>query len=810
MTEADLYQKQQEIEHSYAAESVLASIESTRKAIKEGRLPDITAGKRLLSNAFDITREGVCRPTGKGRPNKHWGLIERVDPDIATVITLRYRLSVAASVERGYMQSVCLNIGRLIETEAMISKISELNPVYLKRTVQYLDDARTQSFHHRRRTFQAAADNLQLNWESWSSEESIQVGQILCTAAFETGLFVWLPDDKFTRGKTPKYVLSATPALAAHLEEVTQEAKNIVKFPPMIVKPMPRLGMHEGGYLTPYFQVRAPMITFRAKSKRQRWAIQQLDSPRANELKNAMTKAQNVGYRVNKAVLSVLGQALARGKGAFGTVPTAPLEKPQCPCEGVPKDNRTPEQITQFNVWKEGMVAYYANEVTRKGRNSGLVGKVAELRRYADYSALYFPAFVDWRGRVYFRSTISPQNSDAVKGCLDFAVGKRLGERGLFWLKVHIATCAGYDKHTPELRAKWTDDQLDQLFDYYENPLDVEPPEQDTAVTLYQALHALREAMELENPADYICHVPVAVDATCSGLQHFSAMLRDPVGASFTNLSDDGADKKSDIYAHVSGLADAVKHECTDDVVMQDYWKDKPITRNMAKRPVMTYVYSATATSCNDYIADAVRSTYEQLVDDDGKIIYSTNKLCFVITKAIRGSIEKAVPAATNGMAYLQTLVKLNRDKPLSYISPVGMPVLFWAPKSIAKEIFIRSMGMNKIRIKCDTEEHNCSKAVAGVSPNFIHSLDSAHLCKVLNATDISLVCIHDSFATHPCDVDELNTVLRREFFKMYDEVDVLGDFVAQQEQAGRAVVEPPKRGSFDLSNVLTSRFMFC
>ena len=45
----------------------------------------------------------------------------------------------------------------------------------------------------------------------------------------------------------------------------------------------------------------------------------------------------------------------------------------------------------------------------------------------------------------------------------------------------------------------------------------------------------------MENPEDYECRVPVALDATCSGLQHYSAMFRDSVGGYYTNLIDDGS-----------------------------------------------------------------------------------------------------------------------------------------------------------------------------------------------------------------------------------------------------------------------------
>src|SRR5689334_1249230 len=48
----------------------------------------------------------------------------------------------------------------------------------------------------------------------------------------------------------------------------------------------------------------------------------------------------------------------------------------------------------------------------------------------------------------------------------------------------------------------------------------------------------------------FISHLPVAVDGTCNGLQHFSAMLRDPVGGEAVNLTP--SDRPQDIYQRVA------------------------------------------------------------------------------------------------------------------------------------------------------------------------------------------------------------------------------------------------------------------
>jgi len=404
---------------------------------------------------------------------------------------------------------------------------------------------------------------------------------------------------------------------------------------------------------------------------------------------------------------------------------------------------------------------------------------------------------------------LNPQGNDSVKGCLDFAEAKPLGERGLFWLKVHIANCAGYDKHLPELKAAWVDQHMEPLLDFFNNPMDVDAPEPETAFTLYRALLAYTEAMALPDPTKYMCSVPVAMDATCSGLQHFSALFLDPVGGKYTNLSYEGGDQKQDIYTYVGYLGDKYKSTFTKDVVIQDYWKDKPITRGMAKRPVMTYVYASTLKSTMDYVGmDMLAAGAEPVRDDAGDILYSINKLAAPVGKALRKAVEDTVPAAASGMAFLQNVVKASAE-PVSWITPVGMPVVNWSEKRVQKNVKLSSMGRSVALFSMHTGQYHKRKATTGISPNYIHSMDSAHLTKVLASTDINILPIHDSFGTHPCDVDELHKVLRSTFVELYSEDHMSKLLTSIVMQDGHDVEVPPK-GNLNLQDVINSPFMFC
>lgn len=56
---------------------------------------------------------------------------------------------------------------------------------------------------------------------------------------------------------------------------------------------------------------------------------------------------------------------------------------------------------------------------------------------------------------------------------MKFAEGKPLGERGLRWLKIHLANLYGYDKASFDDRAVFADEHLAEICDSANNPLEV-------------------------------------------------------------------------------------------------------------------------------------------------------------------------------------------------------------------------------------------------------------------------------------------------------------------------------------------------
>ena len=772
-------------------------------AIMQGRLPDTAIGKHIIGKVFDALHEQMeeaIKPS-VGYGGKYRKHLRELDVDTSLMIGLRTVLAYGSQPDetaRGLAQIIS-KVGHAIETEIMARRLGEVKPWY-SGIIQ--EQVREQCVHDVgiiKAKYCTAYKHIGYDLQYWTDDERRGVGTTVLNVLYNNGIFSTVAGNR----KHSTYIVLSD-EIHKFIEEHYDHIRPMIQFPVMKVKPLPWNGMWNGGYFIPELRNRSPMMKIKGMPKESRkWILDRLGCDGDIAVRTGMTKAQETPYRVNKRVLEVARLAFANPKGILGLPPHGPRPKPEFPFPDTwDKETATEEEHERFTRWKADMKEWYTYENTRAGQKAGLAGKLRYLSEIQDFDRWYCPAFIDWRGRVYFRSTVNPQSADVIKGCIDFAEGKELGEEGLFWLKVHVANCCGYDKKTFELRAKWTDEHWDEIKAFLDNPLEVDPPEVDTAFTLLQAGWDLERALSLPDPTKHISHVPVAMDATCSGLQHYSAMLRDEVGGYYTNLVISDSDEKHDIYKAVAVKAMELLPKMTNDPVILAWWQEHGVPRSMAKRPVMTYVYSATLRSCIDYVTAELSNS--GVKPPEG---YSYVKFCTPIGKALRAAVEATVPKAKEGM---DTLKKLVRDvkEPLKWITPVGVPVVNYKDDFIAKYVQLNCMGIYRLKYGSSGTKYNILKAQNGISPNFIHSMDSSHLIKVVNAFDGNLLCIHDSFGTHACDVSVLRSVLLKEFVDLYMDYSPKDHFILSPEQ--REELQFPTHGTLCLENVLNSTFAFC
>jgi DNA-directed RNA polymerase len=388
-------------------------------------------------------------------------------------------------------------------------------------------------------------------------------------------------------------------------------------------------------------------------------------------------------------------------------------------------------------------------------------------------------------------------------------------EEGVKWLAVHGANCFGVDKESYEDRERWVkDNEMAILFAYRE-------PMASTfwhkAKDPFQFLAFCKEwAGYCKFGYGYKTGLPIGVDATCSGLQHYSAMLKDPVGARYVNILP--SNKPQDIYQEVANVLVKKLEELVASGAIQDSeeakkWLALGINRSTTKRVVMTTVYSLTQYASRQYIE-------EYIIDTNKDAFIDTFKASLWLSPFLWKAVTEVIKGARVAMDYLKMCTK--------DLSKMQEGIIWQVPSGFISHQ--KCMKKEKKEVKCDfgdrrisltiyddSDKINSSKQVNAVCPNIIHSLDACHLMMVANRSKgeglSGFGAIHDCFFTHPSDVGVLQKVIRESFVDMYHESSFLEDFkVFLEYKYNIKLPQVPVDDSFTLNlrEVLQSPYFFC
>jgi DNA-directed RNA polymerase len=167
-----------------------------------------------------------------------------------------------------------------------------------------------------------------------------------------------------------------------------------------------------------------------------------------------------------------------------------------------------------------------------------------------------------------------------------FADAKPLGERGLRWLKIHLANLTGFEKASFDERVQYTMDHLDDIYDSAKNPLDGKGwwLKADDAWQCLATCMELRNALESPDPLQYESRLPIHQDGTCNGLQHYAALGGDVQGARQVNL--DVTDRPSDVYTYVANMVEAELSKAAEDGDKIAIMMQGKVTRKVVKQTV--------------------------------------------------------------------------------------------------------------------------------------------------------------------------------------------------------------------------------
>ena len=812
VTPEDKLRRQLEIEQ----EALSIGIAAYREDLAKGQSKGDVSGNKVFSKIISISVEPVAQAlsvilaeskSGKaGRRSTYLKVFDGIDPYEVSFLAVKCIISRVAACD-GLSATAYVNaLGRVIRDHVLFKAMhKEAGGLvhYIKKT----KSAERSNAANIRYNLKRTAAQIELKTPEWTTQDTITVGEIMVQLVLEnTGLIAkaWVKDGY---GES-KQIITMTPEATVWIQNMHNEAELLSPvFLPMVVKPNEWTSHTDGGYLT---ISRDTMVHTHNKN-----FLSQLEGMEMPEVYKTINTLQNVAWKLNADVYAVSSHLWELGGDRAGLPRRETPELPEKPIDfpyHLEKDDPAflawkAEHYEAWVEWKRAAKNTYIESIKDEGQRILVSQQFWMAGRYAKEEEFYFPYFFDWRGRVYSTvSMLSPQSNDLGKALLQFAEGKRLGSTGAKWLKIHLANTFGVDKVSFEERLKWVEEHETHILMVASDPISCQYwMDADSPFCFLAA--CLEYSGYIRDGEDHISHLPIAMDGSNNGLQHFSTMLRDPIGGKATNVIP--SDTPQDIYTEV---VKAVNEELAmrPDEALARWWTGK-INRSLVKRNVMTVPYSVT-----------LRGMVGQLLQESKKqglegIEYEH---CKYLADIVYEAIGKTVVAARQAQDWLKEVAKLAASEglPIFWKTPAGFIVCQDYLVQTAKRVDTE-FGSIRIRrqYKANTNKRDKAKMAAGISANMVHSMDAAHLMKVVNRAAkegiTSFALIHDSYGVHPSEVDTLHAILREEFVNLYRN-DWLEEFERQLiEQLPAEVVvqfpERPKLGTMDIETVKDSKYFF-
>ena len=832
-----------------------AFMSKRNKAISDNNLANIGTTKVLLSETIPAMVKGLDAWFAKvnngkcGKRHRAASLANTLKSEEIAFIVSKTILS--NTMYRIGLTNLSVKIGEAIEDEVRFNTIlASMSPKEVQSFKVGMNKRIAFQFKKRyaiqKEKHLADEGRVQL-WNKWSPSDKFNVGMKMVELfALSTSLIHIVK--VFVNGNI-KYFVELDADVAKYVDyQDNYLADLMMEHRPMVIPPKPWTNPFDGGY---YINLKKPLQLVRMSAKDCDALYSDVDMPTVYKAVNAI---QDTAWHINNRVLEV-----ANAVCSWEHIPEA-LEMPTAnPAEPPVRPIEADTNKDVQREWRQAMTSYYQEDNKRKAKRI-LVNCILKLANdFKDDEAIYFPHNLDFRGRVYPVTLIHPQGNDFMKSMLEFSEGVELGKDGYTWLAFQGANMWGLDKKPIEERIAWVYENSDMIISIAEKPLDnLQWTEADSPWEFLAFCFEWNDYLKIGE--SFKSKLAVAFDGSCSGLQHFSAMLRDEVGGEAVNLKPD--DHVHDIYGivaeKVKELLKKDMQEGTDDTIEatedgSSYLKkgtkslakerlDHGVSRSVTKRPTMTLCYGASKFGFADQILED--TVYPALAHNPlsfSKPSQASRYMAGLIWDSLKGVVVKAVEA----MEWLQTASGLlakdknieGKNLPTTWITPAGFPVKQKYPKVRVKrlntvlsgsiKIFDTTSGSTeeatdgsvlRLAFAEPTDEIDSRKQKQGIAPNFVHSMDASHLmltvCACVDKGVNAFAMIHDSYGVPAGYGSIMFTTVREVFVSTYTENDVLQDLHDHicnllSPKMLKDLPEVPTKGDLDLDCAKESMYAF-
>ena len=695
-----------------------------------------------------------------------------IEPEAAAAIASKVCFDRIFSPKKGssVLQNVADAVGQGLENECMM-RYYERNVPGLLHTIKENYFHKSIGTHQKVKVITTLMNRYDVpHWQCWGRANRVRLGGWLIDCVVEASH--WFMRETRREGRKTHNYIVPTPEFMEIKDEVLANAELFSPLAwPMLIEPNDWTNETPGGYLLNEVMRGHDMVRRGDPTRIQG------ETPM-----DFLNKIQKVGYTLNTFIVDVAETFQERGVEVGKFIPVVEIPLPPKPVDIADNaESRKDYRRRAAEVCNINANAFQKSCRTRMTMNA--------VKIFKQYEKFYIPWSFDYRGRAYpIPAFLTPQDTDFGKSLLKFHEMSFMTPEAEEWLAFQVATTYGLDKAPMSERLAWVRENVTIISKVATDPIG-NLPEWEVADEPWQFLAACEEY--------YACVIacirqhtslPVATDATCSGLQILAGLARDASTAKLVNVLP--SDKPQDAYKVV---AEAAAPHVPATV--------KPhMDRKTVKRVVMTVPYNAKPFSNRGYIREALKEKGVEVEKDD---LTET-------VKAVRAAMDRIVPGPMAVMSWIESEVGNAIDRglnELTWVTPSGFSVTQRLMKPEVQTIELQLLGRCKIKVstgesdKVDKNHHKNATA-----PNLIHSLDASLLHLSALRFDAPISLIHDSVLCRATDMSVLSAIVRETYMHLFAEHDYLTSFA---QQIG-AETDPPMIDDLEPASVIESTYFFC
>ena len=696
-----------------------------------------------------------------------------IEAEAAAAIALKVTFDKVFSTKQGSstVTNVTAAIGQAIEHECMMRHYEHKVPGLLN-TLKENYFHRSIGTHQKVKVVTTLMNRYDVDhWKTWGQTIRVRLGSwLLDCICQESGFFQKI---HIRRGRKTTIELGVTELFVRHKDEIMAQAELFSPLAwPMLVEPndWDARGKH-GGYILNEVMKGHPMV------RRGTPTLIQGEEPI-----EFLNKIQKVAYTLNPFIVDVAETFMERQIQVGKFIPIVEMPIPPKPADiDTNRDSEMSYRRAAAEAHNMNAQAFKKSCRTRMTMNAVDVFKNREK--------FYIPWSFDYRGRAYpIPAFLTPQDTDFGKSLLKFHNHGPVTHDAKDWLAFQVATSYGLDKATMRERQKWVQNNLDLISRVALDPIDT-LPEWEAADEPWTFLAACDEYYHCVIKCDRsTTNLPVAVDATCSGLQILAGLCRCAGTAELVNVLP--SDKPQDAY---KVIAEEAKPHVPEH--LRPY-----MDRKTTKRTVMTVPYNAKPFSNRGYIREALKEKGVEVEKED----------LTEVVKAVRDAMNKIVPGPMRVMKWIEKEVASCIDRgatSVTWVTPSGFVVTQKLMKKDIKRVELKLLGSCKVHVADgDTDEVDKNHHKNATAPNLIHSLDASLLHISATRFNAPISLIHDSVLCRAGDMSRLSDIVRETYMYLFAEHDYLKDWA---NQIG-AESEPPIIGTLEPRSVIESTYFFC